>query len=76
MGTDGRLRLGRRLFDRRKSLGLTRETVAVRAGLGSATVRRIENGEHDPRLGTLEAIATVLDTTASRLLVDEPEEAA
>lgn len=60
--------LGAKLKALRHEQGLSREVVAVRAGLGSATVRRIENGEHDPRLGTLQAIAAVLGTTASDLL--------
>lgn len=63
--------VGAKVLQLRTAQGLSREVVAVRAGIGSATVRRIEEGTHDTRIGTLEALAAALGVTASDLLDTE-----
>ena len=46
---------------RRVSLGLTQTEVAARMGTSQSAVARIESGEADLRLSTLERYAAVLD---------------
>lgn len=52
----------------REARGLTQEQLAVRACLGSATVFRIEHGQHKPRRSTLRLLADALDCDPSDLL--------
>lgn len=70
--------LASRLRAAREEAGLSRERLAVAAGLSSATLGRIEAGGYRPRLASLEALAAALGTTAAELLAtdDEPEAAA
>ncbi|MBJ7596326.1 MAG: helix-turn-helix transcriptional regulator [Candidatus Dormibacteraeota bacterium] len=56
-----RLRLGR---------FLTQEQLAQAAGLGRATIRRLEGGQVRPRLGTITALAAALDTSPEELVPD------
>lgn len=67
MGDLATTSFGTRLRELRQRRGLTQEQLAVKAGVYSRTVRRIEQGE-DTTLGTLEAIAAALDMTAAELL--------
>jgi transcriptional regulator with XRE-family HTH domain len=55
----------------REGADLTREVLAVRAGVTSSTVARIERGGYLPRLTTLSRIADALGTSASALLHDD-----
>lgn len=52
----------------REAANLSREVLAVRAGVSSSTVARIELGGYLPRLGTLSRIAEVLNISVSDLL--------
>jgi transcriptional regulator with XRE-family HTH domain len=52
--------VGTALRDARLAAGLTRDELAVCAGVGSATVTRIENGHVRPNRSTLRAIAAAL----------------
>lgn len=56
------------LKQRRKNAGLTREQLAVAAGLTGRTVERIELGLGNPTLSTLEALAKVLGCRVADLL--------
>jgi len=47
---------------RRLELGLTQTEVAARMGTSQSAVARLESGEADVRLSTLERYAAVLDT--------------
>lgn len=52
----------------RRKRGLTAEQLAQKAGLTRATVSKIEAGEGNPTLETIEAIGNVFQLSASELL--------
>jgi len=54
----------------RLSRFLTQEQLAQAAGLGRATIRRLEGGKVRPRLGTITALAAALDTRPEELVPD------
>ena len=56
--------LGRRLGSIRKQRGLSQEALAAAAGLGVATLRRIEDGK-DARLGSWLRLLQALDMDAA-----------
>ena len=56
--------LGERLARLRKQRGLTQEALAAEAGLGVATLRRIEDGS-DGKLGSWLRLLKALDLAAS-----------
>lgn len=55
---------------RRTALRLSREQLAVAAGISSSSVARMELGTHTPNLDTLGAVARVLGCTVADLLTD------
>ena len=57
----GRQVLGTRVRAFREAAGLTQESLARSAGIGRVTLIRLENGKHTPKIGTLTAIAQVLE---------------
>jgi transcriptional regulator with XRE-family HTH domain len=61
--------IGEKVRELRQARGLSQEQLAVKAGLYSRTIRRIEQGE-DFTFGSLTAIATALDTTTGELLAE------
>jgi transcriptional regulator with XRE-family HTH domain len=52
--------------------GLSQEQAAVRAGLTALTVRRIEKGHQDLRVGTLGRLAQLYGVDPDRLLKWRP----
>ncbi len=60
--------LGSNLRDARKRLGLTQEEVAERSGVHATEVSRIEAGKRDPRVSTLQRLATAVEVQPSQLL--------
>jgi transcriptional regulator with XRE-family HTH domain len=68
--------LGRNIRILREAAGLSREVLAVRAGISSATVARAELGHHQPSLNSLEGIAAVLGVSVAALLDNNGDEAA
>lgn len=56
----------------RQAQSLTVERLAFAAGLSVSTVQRVETGKYDPSIGTLNALAQALGTSASALLSSEP----
>lgn len=50
-----------RLTQARKTARLTQAELAERAGLSRMTVQRLEGGNLDPRLSTLQELVRVLD---------------
>lgn len=56
------MKLLKALDDRRKTLKLTLGTLSSLTGAGTSHLSRIFSGQQDPRLATLQAIATALDT--------------
>jgi ribosome-binding protein aMBF1 (putative translation factor) len=53
-------RLVRSLAARRQKLGLSQTVVAARMGTSQSAVARLESGEVDPRISTVERYALVL----------------
>lgn len=62
-------KIGPTLRRAREAQGLTQQTLATRAGVALRTLIRIEQGE-DTKVGTLSAIAAVLDIPVSDLLAE------
>ncbi|MEV7011525.1 pyridoxamine 5'-phosphate oxidase family protein [Streptosporangium sp. NPDC051022] len=65
-GTPGDL--GRRVAQRRKSLGLTREQVAGRARIDPGYLGYLEEHAASPSAGTVERLASALETSIEELL--------
>jgi transcriptional regulator with XRE-family HTH domain len=53
--------IGNKLFEIRKSKGLTQEELAERSKVNLRTIQRIENNENEPRGNTLNLICDVLE---------------
>ncbi|MFN2568238.1 MAG: helix-turn-helix domain-containing protein [Candidatus Dormibacteria bacterium] len=53
-------RLLRALADKRRALGLSQAVVAARMGTSQPALARIEGGEVDPRMSTIERLANAL----------------
>jgi transcriptional regulator with XRE-family HTH domain len=60
--------LGKNLRAARKKLGLTQEEVAERSGVQAGEVSRIERGQRDPKVSTLERLAAAVEVPPGRLL--------
>jgi transcriptional regulator with XRE-family HTH domain len=60
--------LGKNLLAARKKLGLTQEQVAERSGVQAGEVSRIERGQRDPKVSTLEKLAAAVELPPGRLL--------
>ena len=52
--------LQRQLAERRAALGMTQTEAAVLMGTSQSSIARLESGEHDVRVSTLERYAAVL----------------
>jgi XRE family aerobic/anaerobic benzoate catabolism transcriptional regulator len=61
-------KIGRRVSTLRKQRKLTREQLGVAGGSTGNTVRRVELGEGNITLGTLDGIAVALGTTVDALV--------
>jgi ribosome-binding protein aMBF1 (putative translation factor) len=55
-------RLVQELTRRRRELGLSQTAVAARMGTSQSALARLEAGDSDPRLSTVERFALALDT--------------
>lgn len=67
-----RNKVGRKVNALRIQGGIKRqEDLANAAGLSLMTVSRLERGEHDPKLSTLEKLANALGVTVGDLLNDQ-----
>lgn len=71
--TDRTSELGRTVRSLREGRGWSRDTLARRAGVGEATVARIELYGTTPSLGVLTSLAVALSVPVASLL--EPEAA-
>ena len=60
-----------RLYEIRKIWGLTQDELADRAGVGIATIRRMEGGKFDPRLSTATKLADALQVRVEWLLTGD-----
>jgi len=59
--------LAKNIIERRKSVGLSQENLARRAGLSRAYVGKIENARFSASIDTIEKIARALDVNAEVL---------
>jgi transcriptional regulator with XRE-family HTH domain len=66
--TDIDRRVGRRIRDRRRTLGLTQTDLALRVGCGACQISNYELGHDRVSAGMLVAIAEALGTTTTWLL--------
>ncbi len=66
--------LGERVFVWRLSMGMSRSTLAEKAGVSPDYIYRLEQGWANPRITTVRAIAKALETTAAELLDLDGEE--
>lgn len=57
------------VYGRRVALGLTVAELAVAAGVGQATIYRLEGGQTKARIGTLRRLAEALHTDLESLLI-------
>jgi transcriptional regulator with XRE-family HTH domain len=60
--------LGKNLRAARRRLGLTQEEVAERSGVQAGEISRIERGKRDPKVSTMEKLATAVEVPPGRLL--------
>jgi transcriptional regulator with XRE-family HTH domain len=60
--------LGGNVRRARKRLGLSQEQVAQRSGVHATEVSRIEAGERDPRVSTVERLAKAAEIRPGELL--------
>ncbi len=68
--------LGEKLRNLRQDNGLTQDELASRASVALRALQRVETGEGNPTLDTLEAISGVLGVTISALIEEIPPELA
>lgn len=54
----------------REAAGMTQEEVAASAGVSVQLIRRIEAGTGNPTLGSLDAIATAVETDLASMIAD------
>jgi transcriptional regulator with XRE-family HTH domain len=71
MSAKRRAALGEELVSRRRQLGLSQTEVAARMGTSQSAVARLETGQGDVRLSTLERYAAALGSSVT-VMVAEP----
>ncbi len=59
--------LGTTVRQLREERGLSREVLAVAAGLTTGTLARLELGQSDPAWSTVQAVAAALDVSVAEL---------
>ena len=64
---------GLRLRFARQCWKVSQEELAVKAGVGVATIRRMENSYYDPRLSTAQKLADALQVRVDWLLTGDAE---
>lgn len=67
-GRTNRRELQRQLADRRVALGMTQTEAAVLMRTSQSSIARLESGEHDVRVSTLERYAAVLGCSIAMTL--------
>jgi transcriptional regulator with XRE-family HTH domain len=65
---------GKLIKELRIKKGLTQEELADKTEISSRTIQRIENGEVDPRVYTLQMIALALEVDYNLFVENEPDE--
>jgi transcriptional regulator with XRE-family HTH domain len=69
-GYTGVMTLPDKIQTARTARGWTRELLAVYSGISASTIGRIERGQLTPRVGTIIALARVLDLDPQELALD------
>ncbi len=64
------VRLGRKIRDRRRSIGWTQEVFAERANINDKEVSHIEQGNRNITIETLVKISAALDVPAFSLIME------
>ncbi len=62
--------LGRKIMYMRKVKGISLRGLATKAGVSKSSLSEIENGKVNPRVSTLQLIATGLDISLYKLFED------
>jgi transcriptional regulator with XRE-family HTH domain len=65
---DFRKVFGRRIRKLREQRGWNQVDLAAHSGFGRVFISNLENGKHEPKLGTIKALADCFEITASQLL--------
>lgn len=65
---------GKLIRDLRIKKGMTQEELAEKTEVSTRTIQRIENGEVDPRVYTLQMISKALEVDYNMFLENEPDE--
>ena len=66
-------RIGNKLYEIRKSKGMSRSDVAERAGLSDRTYADIERGSVNMRIETVLRVCDALRITPDKVFTEEPE---
>lgn len=61
-------KLGKKISQRRKSIGMTQEDLALKLGIGRSTLARIEVGGINSSIGSLLKIAKALELQIDELV--------
>jgi len=64
------MNIGKSIARQRIVKGYTQAHLAAKAGMQAAYISKMEAGQHEPSLRTLERLAKALETTALRLVED------
>lgn len=62
--------LGRRIFELRRSAGLSQDQLADAIGMERRSIQRYESGERDPRFSDLVRIADAMGVTVEALVCE------
>lgn len=68
MANNLKRQFGERVRKLRKQRGWMLVELSVEAGLGRVFLSNLENGKHEPKLGTIKKLAKAFGLTASQLL--------
>jgi len=68
MANNLKRQFGERVRKLRKQRGWMLVELSVETGLGRVFLSNLENGKHEPKLGTIKKLAKAFGLTASRLL--------
>jgi putative transcriptional regulator len=68
MANNVKRQFGERVRKLRKQRGWMLVELSVETGLGRVFLSNLENGKHEPKLGTIKKLAKALGLTASQLL--------
>jgi len=68
MANDLKRKFGEKIRRLRKKKGWKLVELSVETGLGRVFLSNLENGKHEPKLGTIKKLSDAFDLTISQLL--------